>query len=420
MIDQQRQPVMLAARHVVCLPTHMACKLQPPNCRDSGPAEISSLCLKPLERKWLNLMTRYFRTQGATFRQLLRHGVLVAVMVPLVFQAALAVDQVTRRSDNVTLRGTFSAMETDSVTITTTGGKTEVISVSDIKGVRFDQEPALLAQAQSNERSGALDSALEKYRQIQQEAGSADKRLAAEIQFLIARTLVKQALADPSRQQEARKAILEFREANKTNFRYLEASLLEASLAAAMNDNAAAQAILTEVKASPVKGFQLQAGVQLGRSLLQAGDAAAALAAFDQVVQQSTGDPGSVTALYDGRLGRAMCLQQQDKIDEAITVLDEILAQASESDTRVLAEAWNRKGDCLRQLNKPKEALYAYLHVDILYSSEPAEHALALYRLSQLWGPTGHQDRAEDATGRLLDKYPNSTWAKQTTTGTTN
>lgn len=326
--------------------------------------------------------------------------------------SAAAVDQITRKSDNVTLRGTFSAMELTSVTITTTGGKTEVIPVSDIKTIRFDQEPSLLAQAQSNERSGALDSALEKYRQIQTESGSGDKRLGPELQFLIARTLVKQALADPAIRDDARKAMQEFRTANKSNFRYLEASLLEASLAVEMNDNAGAQVILTEVQASPVKGFQLQAGVQLGRSLLLAGDATAALAAFEQVVQQSTGDAGSSTALFDSRLGRALCLQKQDNTDQAITAIDEIIAQAPESETRVLAEAWNHKGDCLRQQNKPKEALYAYLHVDILYSSEPAEHAQSLYRLSQLWGPSGHADRAEDAAGRLIDRYPNSSWAK--------
>ncbi len=324
----------------------------------------------------------------------------------------LAVDQVIRKSDNVTLRGEFSAMTPEAITIKLSNGKEEVVSVADIKNLRFDQEPALFAQAQSNERSGALDSALEKYRQIQSDGSGADKRVGTELQFLIARTQVKQAQADPSKREDALKAIQEFRTASKTNFRYLEATLLEAFLIAD-SDAAASQALLQEVKASSVKGFQLQAGVQLGRLLLQTGDGPGAMQAFEQVVQQSAGDPGSEGAHFDGMLGKAMCQQQLGQVNEAILALDEVISKASEADTRVLAEAWIQKGDCLKQRNEPKAALMAYLHVDVLYSSEPAEHAQALFRLSQLWGGAGHQDRGQDAADRLREKYPNSTWVSQ-------
>lgn len=322
-------------------------------------------------------------------------------------------DQVTRKSDNVTFRGEFTEMTTASVSIKLSNGKVEVVPVSNIRAVRFDQEPSLLVQAQSNERSGALDAALEKYKQVKSELGGADRRIATEVDFLIARTMVKQALADPALQPAAKETISEFRTSAPTNFRYFEACLLEASMAAATGDAATAQSLLQEVQSSPVKGFQLQAGVQLGRLLLQNGNVAEAQAAFDQVIQQSTGDPSSVSALFDGMLGKALCLQQQGDLAAAIAGFDEVISKASESDTRVLAEAWNRKGDCLRQQNEAKAALMAYLHVDVLYSSEPAEHAQALFRLSQLWGPAGHPDRAEDAAARLTEKYPNSSWNQQ-------
>lgn len=331
---------------------------------------------------------------------------LLSLAVP-----AEAVDQLVRRSDNVTLRGEFTAMNVDAVTIKLSSGKEEVISVADIRSLRFDQEPSLLGQAQSNERSGALAAALEKYRQVQGELAGADKRLVSEVEFLIARTQVKLALADPAGRDAARQAIQAFRNSSKTNFRYLEATLLEAALVSSIPDVPAAEALLQEVQNSTVRGYQLQAGVQLGRLRLQSGDAAAALSAFDDVVQKSSGDASTAAALFDGMLGKALCQQQQGQVNEALTGLDEVLQKAS--DTRVLAEAWNHKGDCLRQLNQPKAALMAYLHVDVLYASEPAEHAEALLRLSQLWGPTGHQDRADDAAARLTEKYPNSSWARQ-------
>ncbi len=127
--------------------------------------------------------------------------VLLAVATVVIGSAgtAFAVDQVTRRSDRVTFRGEITAMSIESVTIGLSNGQTQVIPVSDIFNVRFDMEPSLLAQAQSNERSGALDVALDKFQSVRKEYNGNDKRVISDIEFLIARTMVKQALADPEK-----------------------------------------------------------------------------------------------------------------------------------------------------------------------------------------------------------------------------
>ena len=337
--------------------------------------------------------------------------VLLAVftMVSVGAETVFAVDQVTRRSDRVTFPGEITAMTLESVTITLSNGQTQIVAVSDIFSVRFDMEPVLLAQAQSNERSGALDVALEKFQTVKKEYAGDDKRVIANVDFLIARTMVKQALADPARVPDAVVAIKKFCEEHKTHFRYFEARLLESSLATGEE----AQALLKEVQASPVKGYQLQAGVQLGHVLLAGNDAAGAFSAFQQVIEQSAGDPASSTAQFDGLLGKAACQQKQGQIDEAIATLDGVIGQASESESQTLAQAWVLKGDCFRAKNMPKDALMAYLHVDVLYPSEPAAHAEALYHLVTLWAPAGHQDRSDEAMAKLSTKYPNSPWTKQ-------
>ncbi|MEZ6060530.1 MAG: tetratricopeptide repeat protein [Planctomycetaceae bacterium] len=313
----------------------------------------------------------------------------------------------------MTFRGKFTAMGREDVVIEKSSGESETISVANLKEVRFDQEPSQLLAARSNERSGAFDSALEKLNTIQSEYDGTDSRLKTEIEFLIARTQGRKALTDPSNLDAAIQQLQNFRTANGTNFRYLEASLLQAELLAAKGDTTTGKSLLQEVQASAVKGYQLQAGVQLGRLLLAAGDVDGALAAFNQVVSQSEGDATASAAFYDGQLGKALCLKQQTQPDQAIAVLDEVIAKASDSESRILAEAWVRKGDCLRQKNEPKAALMAYLHVDVLYSGETAQHAEALLNLSRLWGPSGHQDRAQDAAARLSERYPNSQFAKQ-------
>jgi len=296
------------------------------------------------------------------------------------------------------------------VTIRLTSGREEVVSVADIKTLRFDQEPSLLAQAQSNERSGALEPALQKYQQVLADYNGGNKRLLTDLSFLIARTQVKLSLTDPDRTQTARQSIQEFRNSHQTNFRYLEATLLEASVAAAMNDADAARTLLQEVQSSSVLGYQLQAGVQLGQLLLKEGDTNAALQAFDAVVSKSEGNQNAVSAYFSGLLGRAVCQKEQGQIDDAIATLDAVIESAGEGNPEIVAAAWVRKGDCLRAKNESKAALMAYLHVDVLYASDPAQHAESLYHLAQLWGPAGHQDRADDAAARLTANYPNSEW----------
>jgi len=343
---------------------------------------------------------------------------MFAVIFSMVLSTPLqAVDQVTRRSDRTTYRGELTAMTTTALTMKLANGQTQEIPVSDIFSIRYDMEPPTLTQGQSNERSGSLDAAMEKYKQVQAEYGGDDKRLVVDVKFLIARTMVKGALANPAAAAEAKKAINAFRTENKNNFRYLEATLLEAQLLATDPAGAgAAKALLSEVQAAPVKGFQLQAGVQLGRLLLASDDAEGALTAFEQVIQQSAGETGATAALFDGMLGKAQCQQKQGQTDDAIATLNEVISKASESETQTLAKAWILKGDCMRGKNLPKDALWSYLHVDVLYPSEPAAHAEALFRLAALWAPAGHQDRADDALARLSSKYPNSSWARQSPT----
>jgi tetratricopeptide (TPR) repeat protein len=341
-------------------------------------------------------------------------GLLIALAVQ---QPVAAVDSVTRRSDNVTLRGQFTAMDPDKVVIKRTNGEEVTVVVSNLKAVQFDGEPTNLNQARSNERSGALDTALEKIQEINASGSGSDKRLKIELQFLMARIMGKQALTDPEKVAAARDALEKFRTANKTNFRYLEATLMQAAVEREADAVDASKALLQEVQQSPVAGFQLQAGVDLGRLLLKAGDAAGAQSAFEAVIQKSQGDESALAAMYDSMLGKAMCLKQQNSIDEAITILNEVIAKASASETRTLAEAWVRKGDCFRQKNEAKAALMAYLTVDVLYPGEPAQHAEALLRLTELWGPTGHEDRAIEASARLAERYPNSPWAKKASQG---
>lgn len=332
-------------------------------------------------------------------------------------RAAVAVDVVTRLSDGTTLRGKLGRMDSTSVEIERTNGQKVEVSVDDLKSVVFEGEPSQIAQARSNERSGAYATALEKLNEARSSLSSPNRNAKINLEFLIARVKGRQALLDASKIDDAITELNTFREANKGSFRYLEATLLQAALHGAKKEADQGKTLLAEVQASAVPGFKLQAGVDLGNLLLKSGDAAGALSAFDGVISQCQGKPGLTRALYSGKLGRAACLKTQNNVDDALLTLDEVIEKAAENDSATLAEAWLRKGDCMSLKGNSKAALMAYLHVDVLYSGEGTQHAEALARLAQLWGPSGHEDRALEASAKLAERYPNSIWARQSAGG---
>ena len=343
----------------------------------------------------------------------MKNAFLITVMVSLFAPVSFAVDSVTRRSDNTRIRGKITSATVSEIVVKSANGKDTTIPISDVRKVEFDREPSGLIAARANERSGAFQTALEKYTAIQKSYNNSDKRLAADLKYLIARTTAKMAATDPSKAADALRLLGDFRAANPTNFRYLEATLLNSKLLGQNGQAAEGQTLLVEVQQSNVKSYQLQAGVTLGNLMLQSEDLPGALEAFTSVVEQSTGDQSAQGILFEGLLGQASCLQKQTKHSDAVKVLDRIIAEAAESEGATLASAWLRKGDSLKAESKAKAALMAYLHVDVLYPGEAAQHSEALYHLANLWGPAGHVDRAAEASARLVSQYPNSTWAKR-------
>ena len=333
------------------------------------------------------------------------------VLIGLCTQA-LAVDVVTRRSDGTAFRGKITQATRESITLTRSGGQKEVFSVDDLKSVSFDGEPRQIAQARTNERSGAIDAAIATLTEVRRSGAASGKAVRAEVEFLLARMKTRQALVDAEKVEDALAATDAFRRANSNNFRYLEATLLQASLLSLKKDTDKARTLLQEVQTSTVKGFQLQAGVDMGRLMLNSGDPALARAAFDDVISKAT-DASAMAVRFDARIGRALCRLAAKDFDGAVTELDAVIKDAPAAETALLADAWNRKGDCFRLQNQHKAAVMAYLHVDLLYPGESSHHAEALHYLSSLWSQIGYDDRGSEAAATLTERYPQSPWARK-------
>ena len=78
-----------------------------------------------------------------------------------------------------------------------------------------------------------------------------------------------------------------------------------------------------------------------------------------------------------------------------------------------MGQAYNALGAFYRSKQQDTDAVLAYLHVDLLFASNPSAHAEALYHLSQLWGKLDKPDRGVDAANRLRANYAGSSWAQR-------
>jgi tetratricopeptide (TPR) repeat protein len=110
-------------------------------------------------------------------------------------------------------------------------------------------------------------------------------------------------------------------------------------------------------------------------------------------------------------VGKAVCLAATGKPQEAIKLLEEIIAKQDPSDAKLFARVYNALGMSHMKLGKTKEAILAFLHTEVLYSGDPDTAAEAQYYLAKLWDEVHNPDRANRARATLRSSYGGSRWA---------
>lgn len=350
-----------------------------------------------------------------SFRSTSRTGLLCVTLLSVVIPAAavLRADEVKRRGEKSATKGDITGASPAEITLKPRTGSPIKIPVGDIERVKFDSEPASLNLARSSESNGQLDRALEGYEKAKAENQQSNPLLKADIDFLIARVTASLAFGDSTKVDDAIAKLDAFKNSNANSFRLYESLDLLGRLYTQKNDVVKAREVFLQLGNSPLKTHQMAAKVAEGRLLLLEENLDGALSAFETVAGMQAAGPAEQTRQQEAVLGKATVLQKQKKYDEAVAVLDNVIQQAAAQETRIQAEAYLRQGDCYREQQKVKDAVLAYLHVDVLFPAEKALHAESLFNLANLWGPAGHQDRAAEATARLTSEYPNSAWAKK-------
>jgi tetratricopeptide (TPR) repeat protein len=345
-----------------------------------------------------------------------RQAAVLAVCISIGGASALqAAETITRKRDKP-LSGDVTAVSKTEVSVKVKTPKEDTIKVpaNVVQNIAWGGEAPDANLARGDEAGGRYQKAIDGYQKALSAAKGGNPLARVELEYGIARSRGKLALTDPSQAEEAIRRLEEFRTKQGDHYRFYDAVGLLGQLYLAQKDVAKAQAAFELLGKAPWKEAQLASRISMGKLLLADGKPDEAVAAFDAVISQPVDGSQEESQRQEAVLGKARVLIGQKKFDEAQKLLEEVISKADPDDARVHAEAYVRLGDCLREQGKDKDALLAYLHVDVLFATEKSMQAEALFHLTRLWEKVGQKGRAAEARDKLEgEEFKGSEWARQ-------
>lgn len=325
----------------------------------------------------------------------------IALTLALLLCASARAD-VVRLVSGRSQTGDVTKVTRDAVTIERRGAPS-VVPVDQVRSVLFEDEPSTLGQARLNVASGGYETALDALRPLAASAG--DDLVGQEIKFYTALCQARLAIAGQGDAKTAGRLLSTFVQSHGDSFHYYQAveAIGDLYVSLGAHDRAIKMyALMAKSSRLPIK---LRAALLAGKASQAAGDNEKAIRRFDAVIGAKGDSPQLTPLRRDARLAKATALAANGQLDGALAILKGVLEGVEEDDFAANAAAYNALGRCYDAANRPTDALFAYLHTDLLFDGDQASHAEALARLAELWKSAGKPDAARDAADRLRRQY---------------
>jgi TolA-binding protein len=285
------------------------------------------------------------------------------------------------------------------------GAGSTSVPTDQIVSIRYDGQPATLQLAETRVSAGQLAEAADLFKKAAGEAG--EKPLVLQMaRYREAATLADLALVEPERMKDAKDRLLRFVRAYPNSRHIVPAREDLARLQLNSGDFAGAQATLAELARLPKAGDR--AAVLKAKLLAKQDRHDEAVSELDRLI---TTLPDRSAGQREARLAKAECLVGLKKYKDAEVLVRQVIQAAPAEDVPAQAAAYNTLGDCLRAANRPKDALLAYLHTDLLYAKDKQEHPRALFQIERLFRQLKQDARADDYAQRLRQDYPRTKWS---------
>jgi len=319
-------------------------------------------------------------------------------------------DSVRSAGGKTSTQGKITEITADGISLMK-GAVKETIPVNTLYMVVFSGEPAGLSRARINALNGNFDNALKELEKVDV-AEVTRPEVTVDINYLKAYCTAQMALGGSGAQPAAEAAMVSFVRGNASSYHFYEACEVLGDLAVAQKKYPEAAKYYGPLEKSAFPDFKMRASVRLGRALQAQGKHPEAVTKFDSVLSAGASGEEAEKQVLAATLGKAVSLASTDQIDEAIKLVNTVIEKASPEEIELNARANNALGSCYVKAKKNKEALRAFLKVDLIYNGLPEAHAEALANLNKLWTEIGKEDRAQEALQLLKERYPESPWAK--------
>ena len=337
------------------------------------------------------------------------------ITLALAFGALSRADEVTlirnttfKQATGEKVRGTVQS-ETPSEVVVKLGNSTINVPVDQVVSIQYSGQPASMALAESNENSGQLAKALDLYKKAAAEA-EGKPLIEQAARFKAVEVAADLALADPARAGDAIAQLDGFVRAHPGSRHTGRA--LESLARLQLQKGDFAQVERTIASLSKVPAGADRAGVLRARVSAKKGDHAAAITELDRLIKSS---PEGSARAREARLAKSESLAGLKKYGEAEADVRAVIKATPAEDVAAQSAAYNTLGDCLRAAGRPKDALLAFLHTDLVFSKDKEQHPRALAQIAQIWRELKRDDRADETIQRLKQDYPQSPWLARAT-----
>lgn len=323
-------------------------------------------------------------------------------------------DTIKKVGETAQIKCTITSISKDEVKYEKSG-KEDTVPTYEIDSIRFGDEvqqvPSLLS-VRNQVNNGAFENGLKSLDKV--DPDKAEKaEIKAEIQFLRAYCNGKLALGGSGDPADAGRQIKAFIDGNGNSYHFYAANELAGDLLVSMGKYDAATNFYKALSTAPADAYKIKAGIDIGKAKFAEKKYPDALKEFDTALGLAEKSKSAGSQKLAAMLGKAACLSETGKPEEGLKLVQDVLKDLSAEESDLHAWAYVVEGNCYRKMSgHTKQALLAYLHVDVLYFSNPQYHAEALWNLASLWQELKKVDRATQASALLKERYPNSTWAK--------
>jgi tetratricopeptide (TPR) repeat protein len=280
-----------------------------------------------------------------------------------------------------------------------------------IESLTLAGEPAELSAARNALQAGRPQETLEALAKLPNDNARREEVL-ADIDFYAALAKAQLALEGQGAADASIAEVRGFMARRSKSFHIPQAIELLGDLLAATGQHGNARTEYAKLAKAKSPYFELKSALLVGRSWQAEDDHAKALIEFEKVLASTAQGPLIEPLRLAATLDRAVSQAATGNADEAAATIGDIIAKAEPEDEKLQARAYNALGDCYLRSGDAQGALFAFLHVDLLYDNEAEAHAKALHELVNLWKTAGRDTRSQEAAQQLAEKYPNSRWTK--------